>query len=134
MVLLKKTFLFSISIIITIAFMYIESYTSMFINLPAFLLITLIPLPIMLATYGKKSLLFCKEKGKVKNAIIDQWSHMLFATACMTFIMGFIQILVVIEDPMSIGPPLAVSLLTVFYASLIKLFLLEPFRDVEVFK
>ncbi len=103
----------------------------MFVNIPSFILMVGIPVPIMISRHGLKAFKFYCEDGKIRNQFIDQWTRIIYSCAVASFILGVVDMLANVRDFTAIGPALAIALLTMFYAAAIKLFLLEPFRDLE---
>jgi len=110
-----------------------------FLDLAGLFLIVTLPLLMAMATYSPAEIVDCfavafKKEG-ADPAMIEKGIHFfsllrkyLIVTALLTFMIGFVLIMSVLEDLLKIGPKMAMSLLCIYYALFLMLLVTIPFK------
>lgn len=112
---------------------------AIFINAPSLVIVLGVSCFLGIAAYGLRdfsygmSALLCVYRKRVPsslgakhaNIIRSMRTYVVFS-GVMGFFVGLIQMLANLNDPSSIGPAVAVALLTIFYSILLILFILQP--------
>lgn len=120
------------SILIIVAMIVLGPHPMMFVNLYSFLVVFLVTPALVLFRFGKKAFFITQHEGVVRNQYIDIWIKIMMSNVWAVVIIGCIQMLANMKDPMSIGPALAIAMLSFLYAYLLRMFVFEPLRVIEI--
>jgi len=113
-----------------------------FFDLPAVLIVVVGTFFLLLATHGKDSLLLCSGMGRwLSGGATSSWGaegcrktsevansggSLAITMGALGCLIGLVQMLSSMDDPSTIGPAMAVALLTTFYAALLNLLFFVP--------
>jgi len=108
-----------------------------FLDLPSFIIVGVVPFLFVSVLFGFKEMSAAfsaplqkeAEKGKLERslAFFKTYAKATWLTGLVSVLIGIITMLVTLEDKASIGPMVALALLSLFYCGIINLVIIVPF-------
>jgi hypothetical protein len=99
------------------------------LHTPSLLFIVVLPLLLMVATYGKKFLRLHQLESVQREFILTHYSRTLLHTVSIIVVYASIIFLSGSMEVKSVGQPLALILTSLFYVLILKVFLVETLRS-----